>query len=92
MDFRAGPPTQVLQSITASGQPDARQLAAAGLDATSVMTGPAQMQAMLTERRNGQGDLAVAADLTAAELIVAPLEWRKPRAAGQGDRAAVAGP
>ena len=39
MDFRAGPPSQVLQSVTVSGQPDARQLAAAGLDATSLMNG-----------------------------------------------------
>ena len=79
MDFRAGPPTQVVQSVTVSGQPDARQLAAAGLDATSMMTGAAQVQAVLSERRNGQGDVAVTADLTGAELVVAALEWRKPR-------------
>ena len=79
MDFRAGPPTQVVQSVTVSGQPDARQLAALGLDATSVLTGPAQVQAVLSERRNGQGEVAVTADLTGAELAVAALEWRKPR-------------
>ena len=81
MDFRAGPPSQVLQSVTVSGQPDARQLAAAGLDATSLLNGAAQVQAVLSERRNGQGDVAVTADLTGAELVVAPLEWRKPRVA-----------
>jgi hypothetical protein len=81
MDFRAGPPSQVVQSVTVSGQPDARQLAAAGLDATSVMNGAAQVQAVLSERRNGQGDIAVTADLTGAELVVAPVEWRKPRVA-----------
>ena len=54
MDFRAGPPTQVVQSVTVSAQPDARQLAAAGLDATAVMNGPAQMQAVLTERRTAR--------------------------------------
>ena len=64
MDFRAGPPSQVLQSVTVSGQPDARQLAAAGLDATSLLNGAAQVQAVLSERRNGQGDVAVTADLT----------------------------
>ena len=79
MDFRAGPPTQVVQSVTVAGQPDARQLAAVGLDATSLMNGPAQLQVVLNERRNGQGDLAVTADLTGAELAVAALEWRKPR-------------
>ena len=67
--------------MTVSGQPDARQLAAAGLDATSVLNGAAQVQAVLSERRNGQGDVAVTADLTGAELVVAPLEWRKPRVA-----------
>jgi AsmA-like protein/uncharacterized protein DUF3971 len=79
MDFRAGPPAQVVQNVTVSGQPDARQLAAAGLDVTSVLSGPAQMQAVLSERRNGQGELSVAADLTGAELAVSQLEWRKPR-------------
>ena len=79
MDFRAGPPTQVLQSVTVSAQPDARQLAALGLDATSVLSGAAQVQAALSERRNGQGDLTVTADLTAAELVVEPIEWRKAR-------------
>ena len=79
MDFRAGPPTQVLESVTVSGQPDAGQLAAAGLDATSVASGPMALQATLTERRGGQGELGVTADLAATALTVAPLEWRKPR-------------
>jgi hypothetical protein len=79
MDFRGGPPTQVVQSITASGQPDARQLASAGLDATAVLAGPMQLQANLTEHRNGQGQVAITADLTSAELAVPSLEWRKPR-------------
>jgi hypothetical protein len=79
MDFRAGPPTQVLQSVTVSGKPDASQLASAGLDATSVLTGPMQLQATLTERRSGQGELAITADLKTAELTVAALEWRKAR-------------
>ena len=81
MDFRAGPASQVVQSVTVSGQPDARQLASVGLDATSVLNGAAQVQAVLSERRNGQGDVAVTADLTGAELVVAPLAWRKPREA-----------
>jgi hypothetical protein len=77
MDFRAGPPSQVVQSVTVSGEPDTSQLAAAGLDATSFVAGPVPLQGVLTERRNGQGDFAVTADLTAAELTVAPLGWRK---------------
>jgi hypothetical protein len=81
MDFRSGPASQVVQSITVSGQPDAQQLAALGLDATSVLNGAAAVQAVLSERRSGQGDVAVTADLAGAELVVAALEWRKPRAA-----------
>ncbi len=69
MDFRAGPPSQVVQSATISGQADARQLAAAGLDATPLLSGVTQLQAVLTERRNGQGDVAVNANLTGAELV-----------------------
>jgi hypothetical protein len=77
MDFRTGGPAQVLQSVTISGQPDAKQIAAAGLDATSVLAGSMQLQATLTERRNGKGELAVAADLLQSELAVSPLDWRK---------------
>ena len=77
MDFHTGPPTQVLQSITLSGRPDVRQLAAAGLDTTSVLSGPLPVQATLTERRNGQGEVAVSADLTPTVLTVEPLAWRK---------------
>lgn len=79
MDFRAGPPTQALQTVTVTGQADAAQLAAVGLDATSVMSGPTQLSATLTERRNGSGELAVASDLTSAELTVSALDWRKLR-------------
>jgi AsmA-like C-terminal region/Protein of unknown function len=77
MDFRAGPPAQVLQSVTVSGRPDAQQLAAAGLDATLVLSGPMQLQATLTERRNGQSEVAVSADLMPAAITVAALDWRK---------------
>ena len=77
MDFRAGPPTQALQTVTVAGQADAAQLAAVGLDATSVLSGRMQLSATLTERRNGTGDVAVASDLTASELTVAALEWHK---------------
>lgn len=78
MDFRAGPPTQVLQRISASARPTAAQLAAAGLDATDVVSGPTPVRAVLTERRNGEGRLQLNADLTPATLTVEPLAWKKP--------------
>jgi len=85
MDFRAGPPSQVVQRISVSGRPDARQLAAAGLDATDLLAGPIGIQAVLTEHRNGSGTVALDADLSDATLTVAPLDWR--RALGAGARA-----
>jgi hypothetical protein len=77
-DFRAGPRTQVLQRVTASARPTAAQLAAAGLDATDVVSGPMKLQAVLTERRNGAGLVQAKANLSGATLSVAPLAWRKP--------------
>ncbi len=78
MDFRAGPPTQAVQTVTISGKTTAAQLADAGLDATPMVSGPMQLNATLTERRNGLGELAIASDLTAAELNVTALDWHKP--------------
>lgn len=78
MDFRAGPPTQVLQRVTVAGRPDARQLSAAGLDATGLLAGPIGLQAVLEEQRDGSGSVSVNADLADATLTVAPLDWRKP--------------
>jgi hypothetical protein len=78
MDFRAGGPGQVLQRIAMSGRPSARQLAAAGLDASAVVDGTLGLDAMLIERRDGSGDIAVTADLTPASVAVSALAWRKP--------------
>jgi hypothetical protein len=78
MDFRAGGPTQVLQRISMSGRPTTRQLAADGLDTSAVMDGTLGLDAMLVERRDGSGDIAVTADLTPASMAVTALEWRKP--------------
>ncbi len=78
MDFRTGPPNQVVQRATVTGRPTAAQLAAAGLDAGSVVSGPIGMTAAVTEHRNGDGEIAVTADLGQAVLAAAPLGWRKP--------------
>ena len=81
MDFRNGPAGQVLQRISVTGRPDARQLSAAGLDAGEFLTGPVPLAATVTERRGGAGTIELKADLTPAALSMAPLGWRK--AAGQ---------
>jgi hypothetical protein len=77
MDFGDGPPTQVLQRVTVSGHASAGQLAAAGLDAGGVLAGNVGLKAVLTERRAGDGDIAVTADLSQASLVAAPLGWSK---------------
>jgi AsmA-like C-terminal region len=77
-DFRAGPPSQVLQRVAASARLTAAQLGAAGLDVTDVVSGPMQMRAVLTERRDGAGHAQLQADLSNATLNVAPLAWHKP--------------
>jgi hypothetical protein len=81
MDFRAGGPGQVLQRVSVSGRPSARQLAAAGLDAGALLDGTLGLDATLSERRDGAGDIAVTADLGPATLAVAALAWRKPAGA-----------
>jgi hypothetical protein len=78
LDFRNGPPGQVLQKISVSGTALTRQLAGAGLDLTEMMSGPAALQATWQSRRDGTGDASVHADLAAAELHVARLNWSKP--------------
>ncbi|HST74195.1 MAG TPA: AsmA-like C-terminal region-containing protein [Acetobacteraceae bacterium] len=78
MDFRAGPPAQVMQKVTVSGRASAQQIAAAGLDAGPLLSGTADLNAVLTERRDGRGVLQADADLTRAALTAAPIDWKKP--------------
>jgi len=78
MDFRPGPPAQVLQRATATGTTTARQLAAAGLDATAVMgAGTGNFTASYQTRRDGQGEVRVQADLLDAAMAAAG--WKKPQ-------------
>lgn len=82
MDFRAGPPTQVVQRVTVAGQTDVKQLAAAGFDATEFLAGPIGLRAVLARQRDGDDSATIDADLSKATLAVAPLDWRKPLGAG----------
>ena len=77
MNFRAGPPSEVVQRIGVTGRPDAQALAAAGLDPGGLIVGSVPLSVQLTERRNGAGTVDVAADLTPATLAVDALGWRK---------------
>jgi hypothetical protein len=79
MDFNTGPPTQVLQRISVSGKPDANQLAAADINVKDVVSaGEIPLTAVLSERRNGDGSIALNADLSAVALVFKPIAWTKP--------------
>ncbi len=78
LNFRAGPPTQILRRIVVTGGATARQLAAAGLDAGEALDGTLALKAAVTERRDGSGEVLIDADLGGASLVVAPIGWQKP--------------
>jgi len=80
MDFRPGPPSQVVQRATATGVTTAQQLAAAGLDAGGLIgAGTGSFNAAYQTQRDGQGEVRVQADLRDAAMKLAG--WTK--AAGQ---------
>ncbi len=83
LDFRRGPPAQVVQRITATGRATARQLGAAGLDADWIMQGGhIGVDVGYTARRDGEAELRVRADLR--DAVLAGLGWTKaPGVAGQ---------
>ncbi len=78
MDFRAGPPSQTVRKVSAAGRATAQQLAAAGLDSGGLLSGAVDLQAVLTERRDGSAVVQADADLGGAELSAAPVAWHKP--------------
>ena len=78
MDFRSGPPNQVVQKAVVTGHPGAGQLAAAGLDPSGALFGEVPMKATYTQHRAGDAEIALTGDLTGAVLAVPPIGWRKP--------------
>ncbi len=78
MDFKSGPPSQITQKVTATGRARAAQLARIGLDAGTVLAGTVGLQVTYQQRRDSQGDLSLAVDMTDAALTALILDWRKP--------------
>jgi hypothetical protein len=77
MDFRNGPPGQVLQHFTAVGVATPGALAASGLPAGVLTGGTAAVRVDYAERRGGAGEVALDMDLGHA-AIMTPLGWSKP--------------
>jgi hypothetical protein len=77
MDFRNGPPTQVLQHVTAQGTATAQELETAGLWGGVITGGATGVSVDYSSLRNGNGAVAMSADLGAA-VIATPLGWNKP--------------
>jgi len=80
MDFRDGPPDQVLQHVTAAGSATQAQLAAAGLPSGAVQVlsgGTAALKVDYTGRRGNRASLQFDADLSGAALTT-PFGWSKP--------------
>ncbi|MGC8475787.1 MAG: DUF3971 domain-containing protein, partial [Acetobacteraceae bacterium] len=72
----------VSQQLTARGHADAAALAAAGWALPpGLLGGAAAVSAVVTERQGGTGDVALRAELAAARLHVAALDWDKPAGA-----------
>ena len=79
MDFRPGlPAAQVVQTATAAGSADVRQIAALGLDLSDILSGTVGGEATWRARQDGKGDLTVKADVTAAALGLPALSFAKP--------------
>ncbi|HYZ64862.1 MAG TPA: AsmA-like C-terminal domain-containing protein [Acetobacteraceae bacterium] len=77
MDFRAGPPSQVVQRASITGKATPRQLAGAGVDPAGLITaGVAGVAAAYTAQRDGSAKVEVKADLKDAGVALAG--WRKP--------------
>ena len=78
MDFRAGPPTQIVQNVTVSGTTDAAGLARIKLDPSGLMSGTAAITAELTTRRNQTAEAVVRADLINTVLEQQRMAFSKP--------------
>jgi hypothetical protein len=78
MDFRGGPPSQVLQRVSLSGTTNDTQRAALGMDLHDILSGPLPATAQVAIRRDQRGEAAISADLGPATLRIDPLDYAKP--------------
>ena len=77
MDFKPGPPSQVLLHATLDGKATARDLAGAGINPGDVMTaGSVDLDAEYTQHRDNQAEVELKGDFKNAGIAFAG--WRKP--------------
>jgi hypothetical protein len=76
-DFRDGPPSQVVEHVTADADPDQAQLEKAGLPDGIVTGGHAAVSVDYSTRRSRTDTVSVNADLTDA-VLATPFDWQKP--------------
>ncbi|MFT8242963.1 DUF3971 domain-containing protein [Roseomonas sp. BN140053] len=81
MDFRSGPPDQVVARQRIEGRADLGRLGAAGIDLGDRAGGFAGLAVQVEERRAGTSRVSVRGDLREARLNLAPLNWSKPAGA-----------
>jgi hypothetical protein len=74
-DFTAGPPTQVIASLSATATADQVALARAGIVTGGVLNGPARFSVSLAALRNGRTDINATITLPEANLRVVPISW-----------------
>jgi hypothetical protein len=75
-DFRNGPPSQVLEHVTAQGSPDAAQLEKSGFPGGIVTGGKAALTVDYSARRDRTDMVSVSADLADA-VLATPFGWSK---------------
>ncbi|MBX9749339.1 MAG: hypothetical protein K5Q68_06970, partial [Roseococcus sp.] len=78
MDFRPGPPGQIVERKTVTARPDARRIAELGFDSGGLLSGPVALEVRSERRRNGQQVVNLRGDLRDAVLSFPPLGWTKP--------------
>jgi hypothetical protein len=79
-DFRDGPPSQVIEHVTADAEPDQAQLEKSGLPDGIVIGGHAAVSVDYATRRSRTDTVGVDADLTDA-VLATPFDWHKPAGA-----------
>lgn len=77
-DFRAGPPSQVIERALLRLSPQPGVAEAFGVPLAPYLTGAVGGEARLAVRRDRQATVSLRADLTRARLVVPELGWEKP--------------